>query len=80
MGVKEALAQASQGTHSREALAVYTDHVEQLANGGGNRAYAEAADLIVRMAGLRSAAEQAAYLAAFKLRFGRKRNLMRLLM
>jgi hypothetical protein len=35
--------------------------------------------LLARMAGLRSAPEQAAYVAELKLRFGRKRNLMKLL-
>jgi len=41
--------------------------------------YAEPEDLIIRMAALRSAADQAAYVAALKLRFGRRRNLMKLL-
>ena len=46
---------------------------------GRNPAYAEAAALIARMAGLRGAAEQQAYLAGVKARFGRKRNFMALL-
>ena len=46
---------------------------------GGNRAYAEAAALVARMAAPRDAADQAAYVAALKVRFGRKRNFMMLL-
>jgi len=79
IGVKEALARASEATQPREALAVYIERVDQLANAGGNPAYAEAANLIGRMAALQSAAEQAAYVAALKVRFGRKRNFMKLL-
>lgn len=79
IGAREALAQASEATHAREALVVYAEQVEALAGGGGNPAYAEAAALIVRMAGLRSVAEQQAYLAGVKARFGRKRNFIALL-
>jgi len=79
MGVKEALARASEATHPREVVDVYAERVDQFANAGGNQAYAEAAKLIARMATFRSAAEQAAYVAALKERFGRKRNLMKLL-
>lgn len=78
-GVKEALAQASAATHPREAIEVYAERVEQLANDGGNPAYEEAAKLIARMAALRSPDEQAAHVAALKVRFGRKRNFMKLL-
>lgn len=78
-GVKEALARASEELHAPEALAVYAERVEELANMGGNPAYTEAAALIVRMAALRSAAEQTAYLATIKERHGRKRNFMKLL-
>ena len=46
IGVKEALARASEATHPREALEVYAERVEQLASSGGNPAYAEAAKLI----------------------------------
>ncbi len=77
--VKEALARMSEATHPREALDVYVARVDQLADAGGNSAYAEAAELVARMAALRSAAEQAAYVAALKARFGRKRNFMKLL-
>ncbi|HKM62644.1 MAG TPA: SWIM zinc finger family protein [Acidisphaera sp.] len=38
MGAKEALARTSETTHPREALGVYEERVDQLANGGGNRA------------------------------------------
>jgi uncharacterized Zn finger protein len=78
-GLKESLARASEATHHRQALEIYAERVNQLASAGGNRAYAEAASLIVRMAGLRGASEQAAYVAELKTRFGRKRNFMRAL-
>lgn len=78
-GLKENLAQASEATHPREAIETYAERVDQLANTGGNPAYAEAAALVARMAALRDAAGQAAYVAALKARFGRKRNLMMLL-
>lgn len=79
MGKKEALAMASQATHPREAIAAYSERVDQLVDAGGNAAYAEAAALLTRMAGLRSAAEQTTYVAALKARFARKRNFMKLL-
>jgi len=79
MGVKEALARASEASHPAESLAAYAERVDQLADAGGNPAYAEAAELVARMAGLRSAAEQTAYVAALKARHGRKRNFMKLL-
>ena len=78
-GVKEKLAQASEATHPREALETYAQRVDRLANSGGNRAYAEAAALVARMAALRDGTDQAAYVAALKARFGRKRNFMMLL-
>jgi uncharacterized Zn finger protein len=78
-GLKEKLAQASEATHPREAIATYGERVEQLATTGGNSAYAEAAALVARMAALRDGADQAAYVAALKARFGRKRNFMTLL-
>jgi hypothetical protein len=53
--------------------------VEELANLGGDRAYQEAAGLIARMSRLRAGAEQGAYVATLKERFGRKRNFMKLL-
>lgn len=79
IGTREALARASEATHANDALHVYAERVDALANGGGNPAYAEAAALIARMAGLRGAAEQAIYVADIKARFGRKRNFMALL-
>ena len=72
-GFKERLARASETTHPREALETYAERVDQLATVGGNPAYAEAVALVARMAALRNGAEQAAYLAALKARFGRKR-------
>jgi len=78
-GLKEQLAQASEATHPCEAIDTYAERVDQLANSGGNRAYAEAVALVGRIAGLRDSADQAAYLAALKARFGRKRNFMKLL-
>ncbi len=77
--VKESLAHESEAGHPREALGVYAERVDELANGGGNRAYEEAAGLIARMGRLRDAAEQTAYVATLKERFGRRRNLMKLL-
>ena len=79
VGVKAALARASEASHPADSLAVYAERVDQLAGAGGNHAYAEAAELVTRMAGLRTAAEQIAYVAALKTRHGRKRNLMKLL-
>jgi tetratricopeptide (TPR) repeat protein len=77
--VKEALARASEGTHPQDALAAYGERVDYLANVGGDQAYAQAVALIGHMATLQNAAEQATYVATFKERFGRKRNLMKLL-
>ena len=55
------------------------ERVDELANGGGNRAYEEAAGLIARMGRLRAPAEQTAYVATLKERFGRRRNFVKLL-
>lgn len=79
MSLKEELARASETTHPREVLETYADHIDQLADAGGNPAYAVAAELVARMATLQGAAEQTAYLATLKARWGRKRNFMRLL-
>ncbi|TPL91891.1 acyltransferase [Mesorhizobium sp. B2-3-12] len=78
-GLKQKLARASEATHPREALMVYAASVDQMAQLGGDGAYAEAAALIGRMAGLHGASAHAAYLADVKVRFGRKRNFMKLL-
>lgn len=78
-GFKERLARASEATHPREALEAYAERVDQLATIGGNPACAEAAALVARMAALRDSAEQGAYVAALRARFGRKRNFMMLL-
>jgi uncharacterized Zn finger protein len=77
--VKEELARASERTHPAAAVAVFAGKVETLAGSGGDRAYAEAASLVRRMASLQGPDEHAAYLAALKLRHGRKRNFMKLL-
>jgi tetratricopeptide (TPR) repeat protein len=79
LALKQTLARASEATHPQEALAVYAERVEQLAETGGNRVYEEAVELVARMAKLRSPAEQKAYVTALKARFGRKRNFMKLL-
>lgn len=78
-GVKGELARASEATHPREAIEVHAERVEELAERGGNLAYEEAAQLVARMAALRGAAEQAAYVSALKARFHRKRNFIKLL-
>jgi hypothetical protein len=77
LAVREALARVSETSHPGEALAVYAERVERLADQGGNPAYAEAAALARHMGTLRSAAEQAAYIGDLKARFGRRRNLMK---
>lgn len=77
--MKQTLAKASEATHPREVLEVYAERVDQLAQTGGDPAYAEAAALIARMATLRDDADQAAYVTALKARFGRKRNFMKAL-
>jgi hypothetical protein len=79
IGLKPSLARACEATHPREAVQTYTERVDQLAEGGGNPAYQEAIGLIGRMAGLRGAEEQAAYVAGLRVRFHRKRNFMKLL-
>lgn len=78
-GVREALALASERTHPADALAVYAGRVDELAGAGGNPAYEEAAKLVARMGRLRGAGEQAAYVEELRKRFGRRRNLMKLL-
>jgi hypothetical protein len=78
-GLRESLARASEATHPREALETYAERVEQLAGKGGDPSYAEASKLIAHMAALRSRAEQQAYVAEVKARFGRKRNFIKLL-
>ena len=78
-GMKQTLAKASEATHPREVLEVYAERVDQLAQTGGDPAYAEAAALIARMATLRDDADQVAYVTALKARFGRKRNFMKAL-
>ena len=77
--VREGLARASEADCPREVLNVYAERVDELANGGGNRAYEESAGLVARMGRLRAEADQRAYVATLKQRFGLKRNFMKLL-
>jgi uncharacterized Zn finger protein len=77
--VKESLARESEADHPREALNIYAERVDELANEGGNRAYEEAAGFVVRMGRLRAPVEQMAYVATLKERFGRRRNFVKLL-
>jgi uncharacterized Zn finger protein len=79
MALKEELAGDSEATHPSEALEVYAQRVDEFANAGGASAYATAAKLVARMAKLRSRGEHVAYVLALKERFGRRRNLMKLL-
>jgi tetratricopeptide (TPR) repeat protein len=72
----ESLARASEKSHPAEALAIYLQRVEQLADLSH---YQEAVALIDRMAGLRDAATHQAYVDDLKIRLKRKRNLMKLL-
>jgi uncharacterized Zn finger protein len=76
---KEQLVRATETTHSADAIEFYTASVEHLATRGSNEGYAEAAKLIARMAKLRPAAEQNAYVISLKVCHGRKRNFMKLL-
>ena len=73
-----ALAAASDTAHAREALGIYAEQVEALADGSKGD-YENVAKLVARMASLRGMAEQAAHLAGLKLRFSRCRSLTRLL-
>lgn len=79
LGLKESLAKASETAHPREALEVYDARVEELVRIGGNPNYAEARDLVARMAALRDPAQHATYVADLRERHGRKRNFMKLL-
>jgi len=79
LDVGQALARASEATYPREPWRSIGERVERLASSGGNQNYAAAAALIGHMAELQSVAERASYIAEFKLRFGRRRNLMKLL-
>ena len=75
--IAEALAKASEISHPAEALEIYTKRVAELANNAGG--YEEAACLIARMAPLRSAAEQEAYVRGLKDEHRRRRNFIKLL-
>lgn len=77
--LRETLAAASEATHPGEAIETYATRIDELAEVGGAPAYEEVMKLLLRMAALRSPKEQAAHIAELKLRFGRKRNLMKLI-
>lgn len=77
MRYKRVLAEASEASHPREAVVVYRELVDQLALTGAD--YAEPAKLVLRLSTLTGALEHAAYLAALKERFKRRRNFMKLL-
>ncbi|MBX9774564.1 MAG: SWIM zinc finger family protein [Xanthobacteraceae bacterium] len=79
INVRLTLAGKTSATRPRDALAVYSERVEQLANGGGNTAYEEAAKLIGLMAPLQTETERKTYVATLKARHGRKRNFMKLM-
>lgn len=78
-GIKEELAKLTEASHPAEVLRAYAEEVDRLAGAGGNPAYQRAFDLVKRMACLRGAAEQAAYVAELRERHQRKRNFMKLL-
>lgn len=77
--VKQVLASATEKTHLPQAIAVHEARVEEHVAAANNTSYANAAALIERLAALRGAAEQSAYVADIKLRHARKRNFMKLL-
>jgi hypothetical protein len=77
--LKESLAEMSGRTHPREVLDTYAARVDQFVQSGNNPGYQDAATLVARMASLRSAAEQLAYVTAIKARYRAKRNFMKLL-
>lgn len=79
MDARLELARASDAAHPGEALAVYVEHVTKLIEAGGDEGYRTAAALIARMAKLRDAAGQAAYVAELRQRFARRRNFIALL-
>jgi hypothetical protein len=79
LNTREYLARASEASHPGHALEAYAERVDQLAGLGGNRNYEAATALIRRMKDLRSPAEQAAYVAALKSRFARRRNFIGIL-
>jgi uncharacterized Zn finger protein len=77
--MRETLAEATEATHPQAALAVYVERVDELADSGGNPGYEQAAKLVARMAALQDDGAHKAYVAGLKARFGRRRNLMKLL-
>lgn len=76
---KLSLAEASARSHPREAIAVFTDHIEARVLTGGNSGYESAARVVRELADLQSPDEHRAYVAALRKRFERKRNFIKLL-
>jgi len=72
----EELVQATEKSYPAEAIAFYTPSIEHLVDHGQ---YEQAVELIARLAKLRPAGEQNAYVLSLKVRHGRKRNFMKLL-
>lgn len=79
MSLESELARVSEATHPGEAIRVHAAAVERLAASGGTPAYAEAKELIARVARLQGRDEHRSYLAGVKERHARKRNFMKLL-
>jgi tetratricopeptide (TPR) repeat protein len=78
-GLQASLAEASEKSHPREALAVHLARIDRLVSAGGNPGYAEAIELVGRAARLQSPAAQAALVAGLRTRFKAKRNFIKLL-
>lgn len=76
MSVMEAPLRASEAAH-RASLETYAKRVDRLVGSGDNPACPQAVEFIAH-GDLRSAAEQAAHVAALKARHGRKSNFMKL--
>lgn len=77
--LEQQLARATEQTHPARVIPIYEANVERLATRGGEAAYAEAAELIARLAQLRDKKAQVNYVLALKKRHFRKRNFMKVL-
>jgi tetratricopeptide (TPR) repeat protein len=71
------LARASASSHPREALDFYDSRIKYLAEAGGGQSYREIGSLLKRMAPLQGPTGHTSYVAELKLRYERKRNLIR---
>jgi|AGTN01.3.fsa_nt_gi Uncharacterized conserved protein len=82
-GLLRVLAEASEQTHPRQALAVHIRRVDDLVGAGGNGNYEEAVRLIARIGELRQRlgedAEHPVYVAGLRTRYKARRNFMKLL-